>query len=96
MGARAILGAVLALAAFGTSIESRADEYSRGYHRHKRFSHYRTHRFYSTYPYAVGGQRFGYQKPPFVWTNNGYNYPGYYNNQTFWERVETQPDYPVK
>jgi hypothetical protein len=96
MGARAIIGAVLAFAAFGTSIESRAEGYSRGYHRHKRYSHYRSPHRYRSYSIGVGGRHFGYQEPPFVWTNNGYNYPGFYNNQTFWERVETQPEYPVK
>lgn len=40
--------------------------------------------------YGVPSSRY-----PFV-NGSAYNYPGYLNNQTFWERVVTQRNYPVQ
>ncbi len=39
---------------------------------------------------ALGAPRY-----PFV-NGSAYNYPGYLNNQFFWERVVTQRNYPVQ
>ncbi len=98
---RIFFSAVLAFAAFATSVESFAADAS-GYHRrhHSYSRHARSHEFYlNEYGYgrrSVGGHLFGWQLNPFIFGNSGYNYPGYYNNQTFWERVQTQANYPVQ
>ncbi len=41
------------------------------------------------------GQTEDYRPPAFPFTS-AYNYPGHYNNNTFWERVQTQRQYPVQ
>jgi hypothetical protein len=95
-----VLSAVLALAAFAMSTESFARDYGRGYH------HRKVHRLYSHGP-CVGGHRcnpdwpqwgfmYGPYRVPFSYNALSYNYPGFYNNHTFWERVQTQANYPVQ
>lgn len=45
----------------------------------------------------VGGHAYYWQHRAWPFVNGAaYNYPGYYNNQTFWERVQTQANYPVQ
>jgi hypothetical protein len=95
---RILFSAVLAFAAFATSVESFAADYR--YSRHHYSRHARSHDLY-LYDYGsgrrhVGGHLFGWQLNPSLFGNKGYNYPGFYNNQTFWERVQTQANYPVQ
>jgi len=45
----------------------------------------------------IGGHYYGVVPERYPFKNQGtYNYPGYLNNQTFWERVQTQRNYPVQ
>ncbi len=97
-----LFGAVLAFAVVGASADSsRASESMPGYYvkaRHQASRAPRRYLRYYSYRYRapVGGHLFGRQLKPFPYSNNGYNYPGHYNNQTFWERVQTQANYPVQ
>jgi hypothetical protein len=85
-----IMLAALALAVAGTSIPAfAADTY--GTYRRK----YRIERSPYSYGYPIGGHRFGWQHDGRPFTS-AYNFPGWYNNQTFWERVQTQGNYPVQ
>jgi hypothetical protein len=104
---RILLGAAVALAALGTSVQSQAAEY--GYH-HRRAHHHH----YSSVPHhyeffsfgypdehyshrPVGGDQFAWQPRSFPFINGaGYNYPGFYTNQSLWDRVQTQGNYPVQ
>jgi hypothetical protein len=104
---RILLSAAAALAALGASVRSQAAEY--GYH-HRRAHHHHyssvPHHYgffsfgdpdehYSHRP--VGGDEFAWQHESFPFINGaGYNYPGYYNNQTFWDRVQMGANYPVQ
>ena len=89
---RLLVVAVAVLAAFGFAAGSRAADGPAGYrakrHHHAGRYHRRAWRGY------VGGHRYGDQHTPFTF-NDANNYPGHYNNQHFWERVETQRNYPV-
>lgn len=104
---RILLSAALAVAALGASVPSQAQQY--GYsHRRAHHHHYApAPRYYGFFsfddPYGyysrgpVGGHQFAWQHRAFPFFNgSSYNYPGYYNNQTFWERVQTQRNYPVQ
>ncbi len=91
MGSRLLLSSIIVLVAFGTSAESRADGV---WPRHHARAHHGA-RHYPRYCCHVGGYRYWYQHTPFTFTDAN-NYPGYYNNQTFWERVQTQRNYPVQ
>jgi hypothetical protein len=96
MGLRLVLSAAAALLAIAAFAEvSSAAEIRKGYR----------HRFSYGGDYArggyfgqIGGYRYGGAIPDRFEFLNGsaYNYPGYYNNQTFWERVQTQRNYPVQ
>ncbi len=90
MGSRLLLSAAALAVAFAFPVESRADG-TPAYHAksHHVARHY--HRFCCG---PVGGHRYWYQNDPFPY-NDANDYPGHYNNQTFWERVETQRNYPV-
>jgi hypothetical protein len=47
--------------------------------------------------HPIGGYEFAWQDRSFPFINGaGYNYPGFYNNQTFSERVQKQANYPVQ
>jgi hypothetical protein len=99
---RFAFSAFLALAAFGTSVECRAQDYP-GYHRkvHRLYSHaprHRGHIYSQSEPSGwVWGGLFGSRTLPFPWYDSGLNnYPGYYNNHSFWERVQTQGNYPIQ
>jgi hypothetical protein len=95
---RILFSAVLAFAAFATSVESFAADYRHGRQSYSRYA--RSHEFYlEGYGYGrrrVGGHLFGWQLNPSIFGNAGYNYPGHYSNQSFWERVQTQANYPVQ
>ena len=104
---RILLSAALALAVLGTTGASQAAE--NGYH-HRRAHHHsyapaqHSYEFFSFgYPseyYAhrpVGGHSYYWQHRAWPFVNGAaYNYPGYYNNQSFWERVQTQANYPIQ
>jgi len=92
MRSRLLIGAIAAAVVFGLSAGSRADEHPEGY---RAKSHHATryrHRFYGRH---AGGYRYWYQNTPFT-LSDSYNYPGHYNNQSLWERVQTQRNYPVQ
>jgi hypothetical protein len=91
MGSRLLIVAIAALAAFGFSMESRADGGTEGY---RAKSHHGARHHQRFYGRQVGGYRYWYQNEPFKFSDSN-NYPGHYNNQTFWERVQTQRNYPV-
>ncbi|MGO9546380.1 MAG: hypothetical protein ACLPPF_16490 [Rhodomicrobium sp.] len=85
-----LISAIAALAFLGTSVETRAADgdgartrahHAKRYHRRYCCGH-------------VGGYRYGEQHTPFTF-NDANDYPGHYNNQNLWERVETQRNYPV-
>jgi hypothetical protein len=45
----------------------------------------------------IGGHYYGVVPERYPFKNQSiYNYPGHLNNQTFWERVQTQRNYPVQ
>jgi hypothetical protein len=46
---------------------------------------------------SIGGHYYGVipERNPFP-NESTYNYPGHLNNQSFWERVRTQRNYPVQ
>ncbi len=102
---RLLLSAALALAVLGVSAPTEASTYAR--HHHRAYHHgYATgphsYEFYS-YDYPswyrphVGGHSYYWQHRAWPFVNGAsYNYPGFYNNQTFWERVQTQANYPVQ
>ncbi len=95
---RIIFSAVMAVAAFGASVDAfAADHHYKGSRRH--YSRYgQSHEFYlNEYSHRpVGGHLYGWQLTPYVFGSAAYNYPGFYNNHTFWERVQTQGNYPVQ
>ena len=104
---RILLSAALALAILGAAAQAGAAEYGS---RHRRayqdsyapapysyefFSFGSPSEYYAHRP--VGGYSYYWQHRSWPFVNGAsYNYPGYYNNQTFWERVETQANYPVQ
>jgi hypothetical protein len=92
MRSRLLIGAIAALAAFGFSVESRADEGPSGY---RAKSHRVTRHRERFYGRQVGGYRYWYQNTPFSFSDSN-NAPGHYENHTFWERVQTQRNYPVQ
>jgi hypothetical protein len=64
--------------------------------------YYGGHPFNGNYRYGgyygqIGGYRYGPvpERNEFL-HGSAYNYPGYYNNQFFWERVQTQRNFPVQ
>jgi hypothetical protein len=101
MGSRILFSAILALGVLGISVESQAaDGYRSGYHSRGHYRHSRAPlRYRRSYAFSsqIGGHLFGDQHSPFPFASSaGENYPGFYNNQSFWERVQTQPNYPVQ
>ena len=104
---RILLSAALAVAVLGAATESQAAE--NGYH-HRRVHHHAyapAPYYYGFFSFGapseyyahrpVGGYSYYWQHRSWPFVNGAsYNYPGYYNNQTFWERVETQANYPVQ
>jgi hypothetical protein len=92
MGSRLLISAIAALATFGFSVASHAEEGAAGY---RAKSHHVTHHRHRFYGRQVGGHRYWFQHEPFALSDSN-NYPGHYGNQTFWERVQTQRNYPVQ
>jgi hypothetical protein len=95
-----IAAALLATAAF--ALESGAAEMRKGYR--NRAVHRPPVRFlsggyrgYGGYYGQIGGYSYGPvpERNEFL-KGSTYNYPGYYNNQFFWERVQTQRNFPVQ
>jgi hypothetical protein len=95
MGSRLLFSAIVSLAAFAMPVIARADGLPAEHHARHHGSHYHHHRLHGGYFGYIGGHKYGYTvpMPPF---NDSENYPGWYNNQTFWERVQTQRNYPVQ
>jgi len=56
--------------------------------------HHAHHHYLRYGEQGVGGHRYWYQNTPFTF-NDQNSAPGYYNNQTFQERVESQRNYPI-
>ena len=52
---------------------------------------------YGGYYGQIGGYSYGPvpERNEFL-KGSTYNYPGHYNNQFFWERVQTQRNFPVQ
>jgi hypothetical protein len=98
MSFRILFGAAIAVALLGVSAPSQAADYRSGYSPKARYHHSRApYRYRRSFAYrgGVGGHLFGWQLP--AWTaSSANNYPGFYNNHTFWERVQTQGQYPVQ
>jgi hypothetical protein len=99
MGFRLILSAAVLLAVAPLALESSAAEMRKG-HRNKAL-HRPPVRFLSGGYGGYYGQIGGYSYGPVPERNeflkgSSYNYPGYYNNQFFWERVQTQRNFPVQ
>lgn len=103
---RFLLSAALALAVIGASAAAEAADGARHHRRAPRqyaqapysyefFSFGGPSEHYVHRP--VGGHSYYWQHRawPFV-EGSAYNYPGHYNNQTFWERVQTQANFPVQ
>jgi hypothetical protein len=95
MSKKLILALAVSFAAFG-SVETFADEPGAGYRHYHRYKHSHHVVPYRGGVYGIGGHRFGDQNTPYVYYNNGYSNSPYFENRTFWERVETQADYPVR
>lgn len=89
MSSRLYLSAAALLLAFAFPVKSQAADGRAPHHKWRHAHHYGYHDYG-----PVGGIRFWWQNKPFPY-NDQNNYPGHYNNQTFWERVETQRNYPV-
>lgn len=97
MGSRLILGVIAVLAAMmALVLESSAAEIRKD--RRVRATPRPTVRmYYGGYYGQIGGHSYGPVPERFEFLNGStYNYPGYYNNQFFWERVQTQRNFPVQ
>ena len=94
--------AAVLLAISAVALESSAAEVRKGYR--NRASHrppvrflYGGYRSYGGYYGQIGGHRYSPVPERYEFQNeSAYNYPGHYNNQTFWERVQTQRNFPVQ
>jgi hypothetical protein len=103
---RLLLSAALALAVLGTAAQTEAEagyRNGRAHHRHYApaphsygfYSFGSPSEYYAHRP--VGGHSYYWQHRAWPFVNGAaYNYPGHYNNQTFWERVQTQANYPIQ
>ena len=96
MSFRLLFSVIVALAAMGAACESQAaDTSGPGYGKRYRQS-YAPRGSYYVYRRQPSWTIFGYPVRPFTFGSEAYNFPGHYNNQTFWERVQSQPNYPVQ
>jgi hypothetical protein len=99
MSFRLLLSAASVLVAFALPVESRADSshQSRIHHRH----HVGVHHNFQVGGYrnfttpSFWGETLYDQLPPSAWSDTRCA-PGWYNCQSFWERVQTQRNYPVQ
>jgi hypothetical protein len=97
MMSRVLFTALLAAAVVGTTVQSDAAP--------RRGQQPRSYQLYVAPQeptlverfFGASAPRWQYQRP-FAWYNTSlYNYPGpHYNNTTFWERVNTQANFPVQ
>jgi hypothetical protein len=90
MGSRLLLSAAAVLLAFALPATSHAADTDTGAHAKK---HHYTHH-YDRDGKQVGGHRYWYQTESFPY-NDQYSAPGHYNNQSFWDRVQSGSNYPV-
>ena len=97
MGLRFVLAAAAALLAITAfAPESGAAESRKG-NRHRVLKHHSQRLYFGGYYGQIGGYLYGPLPEHGEFRNeSAYNYPGHYNNQTFWERVQTQRNYPVQ
>jgi hypothetical protein len=91
MGSRLLLSAAAVLLAFALPATSHAADSDSGAHAKK---HHYTHHYRSEGKHQIGGHRYWYQTESFPY-NDQYSAPGHYNNQTFWDRVQSGSNYPV-
>jgi hypothetical protein len=94
---RLVLSIAAALVAIAVpALESSAAEMRKGYR--NRAVHRPPVRFlYGGYYGQIGGYRYGPVPERYEFQNeSAYNYPGHYNNQSLWERVQTQRNFPVQ
>jgi hypothetical protein len=97
MGFRFVFrSAAVLLAMAALALEGRAAEVSEG-NRNRAARRAPVRLFYGGYYGQIGGYRYGPvpERNEFL-NGSAYNYPGYYNNQSFWERVQTQRNFPVQ
>lgn len=106
MGSRLFLSAAALLVAFALPVESRAESNSTRHHVRAHHGVRHHHGYFRYGPPVIGGYRNFYgpgywgetlydQLPPSAWSDTKCA-PGFYNCQSFWERVETQRNYPVQ
>ncbi len=88
--------AAAVLLSFGLIGEVQADTTRQGYYVKKRG--YSSRRVYRSYrrPAGVGGQSAGQQYTPYVYFNGQAPLGPYYDNRTFWDRVQGSPDFNVR
>lgn len=101
MGSRLLLSAAAVLVAFAIPVESRAESnqaeiHTRGVHHHHRYccQHVGGYRNFIFGPNYWAPSLYE-MLPPSAWSATRC-YPGFYGCQTFWERVNTQRNYPVQ
>ncbi len=90
MSSRLLLSAAAVLAAFAFPAASLAADAAGDHVKKQHGAHHYRHYCCD----HVGGYRYWYQNKPWLF-NDQESAPGHYNNQSFWERVETQRNYPV-
>jgi hypothetical protein len=99
MGSRLLFRAIaILLLLTGLALESGAAETTKS-SRHRILLRHPPVRMCGGYYGRIGGHRCGEASRSYVHqfpNDSAYNYPGYLNNQYFWERVETQANYPIR
>ena len=96
---RILLSAILAFAAFAVTADAQAQN-GRRYHSRSQQLYLNGSPYWGYYRgngwwWGQGWFSSPHYRAP--WYNSaGYNYPGFYNNHSFWERVQTQANYPVQ
>jgi hypothetical protein len=91
--------AAAAFAALCSQGAAVAQDYRPGYgykrYYHKQYGQYRP-RYRAYRRFGAGGHASGDQYTPYVYYNGSYTTGPWFDNRTFWERVETSADYPVR
>jgi hypothetical protein len=89
---RSVLTAALAFAAFSSAAS--ADD---GSGHHRRITVYSSrHPLTLEQTGGIGGQEYKNRTLPYIYFQGPYSNTTHFDNQTFWERVETQPEYPIR
>ena len=97
LSAAAVLRAVAAFALESSAAETRKGNRYKATHRPPVRFLYGGYGRYGGYYGQIGGYRYGPVPERYEFQNeSAYNYPGHYNNQTFWERVQTQRNFPLQ